>query len=299
MATSLYACDVIDLDYALIDVFTNVALAGNQLAVFFETNDIEEHLLQKLALEMNLSETVFVSASNSDTAKVRYFTTIEELDFAGHPTLGTAILLAERLNLNDKCQVKLQTNKGTVAVELEKKNELWTGWMEQPIPTISHWDKSTELLEILGFKQSILPIEAYDNGISHLFVMLKTPDNVLSIKPDYPALGTICKETRINVFGQTNTGYVSRMFSPFDPAMPEDPACGSAAGPLTAHLLRHRHINSGDMITISQGEKINRPSTLYAKVTGTPNKLETITVGGSAITIGHGKIQLNTTPTPT
>jgi len=72
---------MIDLEYALIDVFTDVALAGNQLAVFFDTDDIDDDILQKLALEMNLSETVFVSHSDSDTARVRYFTTVEERFF--------------------------------------------------------------------------------------------------------------------------------------------------------------------------------------------------------------------------
>lgn len=283
---------MIDLEYALIDVFTDVALAGNQLAVFFDTDDIDDDILQKLALEMNLSETVFVSHSDSDTARVRYFTTVEELDFAGHPTLGTAVLLAERLEFNDICQVALNTNKGSVPVDLEKKDGLWTGWMQQPVPTIKPWGKSSELLDVLGFQNSVLPIDVYDNGISHLFVMLDTADDVLSIEPDFSALGAVCEETRINVFAETNNGYVSRMFSPFDLGMPEDPACGSAAGPLAAHLLRYKKIASGETITISQGEKINRQSTLLAKVIGTGNNLETVSVGGSAVVIGNGNIRL-------
>jgi trans-2,3-dihydro-3-hydroxyanthranilate isomerase len=278
--------------YALADVFTDKPLAGNQLAVFLDAHEMDERLLQPLAREMNLSETVFVfPPERGGTARVRYLTTVEELDFAGHPTLGTAAILAnEHLTDGATAELLLETNRADISVSVTRNGPLFTGWMQQPIPAIRRWDRDDELLSVLGVSHSRLPIDVYDNGIQHLYVTLDNVADVLAIVPDFPALGKVCGPVRINVFAGFGLTYTSRMFSPFDVGVPEDPACGSAAKPLAAHLVRHGDVASGLEVTISQGEKVGRPSTLYATATTSPgsDELAEVRVGGSTVIVGSG-----------
>ena len=106
-------------DYIVLDVFTNVPLQGNQLAVFTDATGIDDALMQRVARELNLSETVFVFAGDGDCdARIRIFTPGAELPFAGHPVLGTAFVVAERLGLD---QVRLGTGRGVVTVVLERR----------------------------------------------------------------------------------------------------------------------------------------------------------------------------------
>src|SRR5512142_2458084 len=119
--------------YVVCDVFTDTPLAGNQLAVFTDAREIPEDDLQRLAREMNFSETVFVFPPESDGhVRMRIFTPSVELPFAGHPTLGTAFVLAGPLQL---VEIRLETGRGTVPVRLEREGARITfGWMEQPLP---------------------------------------------------------------------------------------------------------------------------------------------------------------------
>lgn len=283
--------------YVLADVFTERPLAGNQLAVFMDAPNIDSRLLQPIAREMNLSETVFVFPPESGgSARVRYFTTSEELPFAGHPTLGTAAILAnERFSNDESIDLELETPKMKVPVRLTRARDgeaLFQGWMTQPIPLVQAFERSSELLALLGVSEPVLPVEVYDNGIAHLYVMLETREEVLALQPDITALGRVANGARINVFSGSSDTYTTRMFSPFDIGMPEDPATGSAAGPLATHLLRHGMVDSGAEITISQGERVGRPSTLRAIVEGQQNDIESVRVGGSVVLVGEGVLTI-------
>ncbi len=278
--------------YELIDVFTDQPLAGNQLAVFLHGEDIEEHLLQPLARELNLSETVFLYPSRGNAhARMRIFTTWCELPFAGHPVLGTACVLARAMKQSPAVvDVSLETEKGVVAVKVELSADgPLSGWMDQPIPGFKEWAGSrSALLKILDIPEPIAPIQLYDNGVPHLYVMLPRIDDVLAIQPDFPALRQVSVGARINCFAGADSKYTSRMFAPFDLAHPEDPATGSAAGPLAVHLLRHGIITSEQEITISQGEKVGRPSTLLASAIGKADTLQQVRVGGSSYPVSKG-----------
>jgi trans-2,3-dihydro-3-hydroxyanthranilate isomerase len=281
--------------YVLTDVFTDRPLAGNQLAVFVDAHRMDESLLQPVAREMNLSETVFVfPPANGGTARVRYFTTVEELDFAGHPTLGTAVVLARR-DFGDGAEVVvcLETRRAEVPVRVRRSAGAYTGWMTQPTPSVRPWDGGAALFAALGVAGSALPVEVYDNGICHLYVTLGSIAEVLAVEPDLAALGRTCGHVRVNVFAGAGATFTSRMFSPFDRAMPEDPACGSAAGPLAVHLLRHGVIGSGQEIVISQGECVGRPSTLRALADGDGEAIREVRVGGSAVVVGEGALELD------
>jgi trans-2,3-dihydro-3-hydroxyanthranilate isomerase len=276
--------------YVLADVFTDKPLHGNGLAVFTNAQEIPEHHLQPLAREMNLSETVFVyPADSGGHARMRIFTPTSELPFAGHPTLGTAFVLAAPLQL---IEIRLETGSGIVPVRLEREGaRIVFGWMEQPLPSVEPYEGETELLEVLGVERSELPVELYDNGMRHVYVALSSEDAVAALRPDLGKLSEMPPVLGFNCFAGSGKRWKTRMFAPAG-GVPEDPATGSAAGPLAAHLARHGRIRFGDEIEISQGAEIARPSTLYARVDGSKDQLERVEVGGSAVIVARGEFRL-------
>jgi trans-2,3-dihydro-3-hydroxyanthranilate isomerase len=279
--------------YELIDVFTDKPLTGNQLAVFPHGDKLDDKLLQQVARELNLSETVFLFPPQSEgDMRMRIFTSWCELPFAGHPVLGTACVIARRQSPEGITRIRLETQKDIISVEVTlTPGQAPFGRMDQPIPTIGGWGGSPEeLLRTLNVPEPVIPIEFYHNGVPHLYLMLPNIADVLAIQPSYSALREVCAGARINCFAGEGSTYTSRMFSPFELAMPEDPACGSAAGPLAAHLVLNGVITSGQEITIFQGEKVGRPSTLFASATGEGKELHRIRVGGSCYPIGQGNL---------
>jgi trans-2,3-dihydro-3-hydroxyanthranilate isomerase len=275
--------------YVICDVFTGRPLAGNQLAVFTDARELAEERLQPIAREMNLSETVFVLPPQGDGhARIRIFTPTTELPFAGHPTLGSAFVLAGPLQLTE---IKLETGMGVVPVRVEREGaRISFGWMVQPIPSVEPYGEETALLEALGVERSELPVELYENGPRHVFVRLGSAAEVASVEPD---LGRLLElgEIGVSTFARDGARWKTRVFGP-GLGVPEDPATGSAAGPLAVHLLRHSEIASGEEIEISQGAEIARPSTLYARVIGSPEALESVEVGGEAVIVARGELQL-------
>jgi trans-2,3-dihydro-3-hydroxyanthranilate isomerase len=274
--------------YVVADVFTDTPLAGNQVAVFTDARDLTEDQLQPLARELNLSETVFVYPPEADGhARIRIFTPRVELPFAGHPTLGTAFVLAQPLQLGE---IRLETGRGTVPVVLEREGPRITfGWMEQPLPTIEPYSEEP-VLAALGVERSELPIELYDNGVRHVYVAVASREAVAGLTPDFArfaALGQVC----VNCFAGEGARWKTRMFAP-SAGVQEDPATGSAAGPLAVHLARHGRIGWGDEIAIEQGAEIARPSLLHARAAGSADALERVDVGGSAVVVARGEFRL-------
>ena len=275
--------------YVVCDVFTDTPLAGNQLAVFTDAREIPDDTMQRLAREMNFSETVFVLPSDDGHARIRIFTPTNEMLFAGHPTLGSAFVLAGPLQLDE---IRLETGKGVIPVRLEREGaRIIFGRMEQPLPTIEPYAEADTLLEALGVERSELPVEAYDNGMGHVYVTLGSEDEVAALKPDLSRLTDLPPLLGVNTIAGKGSRWKTRMFAPGG-GVAEDPATGSAAGPLAVHLARHGRIGYGDEIEISQGAEIGRPSTLYARVEGSADKLEKVEVGGSAVVVARGEFRL-------
>jgi trans-2,3-dihydro-3-hydroxyanthranilate isomerase len=280
-----------DFRYVLADVFTDIPLTGNQLAVFTDAREMPEELLQQLAREINFSETVFVlPPEQGGHARIRIFTPAAELPFAGHPTLGTAFVLAAPLQLGE---IRLETGSGIVPVRLDRDETgtITFGRMEQPIPTIEPYGEAGPLFDALGITGSELPVEAYDNGIKHVYLALPTEDDVAALNPDLGRLGELPAAVGFNCFAGSGSKWKTRMFAPGG-GVAEDPATGSAAGPLALHLARHGRIAFGDEIEVSQGAELGRPSTLYAKVDGSPEHVERVEVGGSAAVVARGEFRL-------
>src|SRR3954463_5606409 len=238
-------------DFRIVDVFTDHPLAGNQLAVFAEASDIPDALLQPLAKEIGFAETVFVYPPPAGAdVRMRIFTPAAEIKFAGHPTLGTAVLTGARLG---KDRVVLQTGMGPAPVRLETSAGSATrGTMEQPIPTATPYPDSAELLRAIGVSDSILPGPLSANAIPHVYVTLASPAEVATLSPDLAALARLARGTSLptvgfNVFAGSGREWKTRMFAPAD-GVPEDAATGSAAGPLALHLSRHGMIPWGEEI---------------------------------------------------
>jgi trans-2,3-dihydro-3-hydroxyanthranilate isomerase len=276
--------------YVVADVFTNTPLEGNGLAVFTDARELPEEQLQPLARELNLSETVFVlPAEAGGHARIRIFTPAAELQFAGHPTLGTAFVLAAPLQLEE---IRLETGAGVVPVRLERDGlRIVFGWMSQPLPTVSPVEDDAEVLAALGVERSELPVEVYDNGIQNMYVALASEEEVAALDPDMGRLARIEATLGVSCFAGSGARWKTRMFAPKN-GVPEDPATGSAAGPLALHLARHGRIAFGDEIQISQGAEIGRPSTLHARVEGSADQVERVEVGGSAVVVARGEFRL-------
>src|SRR5437764_13720055 len=276
--------------YVVADVFTDTPLAGNPVAVFTDGRGLEDEQMQRLARELNLSETVFVfPAKAGGTARIRIFTPALELPFAGHPTLGTAFVLAAPLQLDE---IRLETLKGIVPVRLEREEgRIAFGRMVQPVPTWKAFAGEGPLLAALGVERSELPVEEYDNGAQHVYVALGSEDEVARLRPDLNRLAELEGVVGVNCFAGAGGRWKTRMFAPAS-GVPEDPATGSAAGPLALHLARHGWIAFGDEIEITQGVEIDRPSTLYARADGNADNVERVEVGGSAVVIARGELQV-------
>jgi trans-2,3-dihydro-3-hydroxyanthranilate isomerase len=279
------------LRYVVADVFTDRPLAGNQLAVFTDARELRDEQFQPLARELNLSETVYVlPAEKGGHARIRIFTPARELPFAGHPVLGTAFVLAAPLQLDE---IRLETGSGIVPVGLERDGQrLSFGRMAQPIPTVTPFDGDEEaLLRAIGVERSELPVEVYDNGLEHVYVVLPSEDAVAGLRPDLSRLSDLPGVLGINCLAGAGGRWKTRMFAPGG-GVPEDPATGSAAGPLALHLARYGRIAFGDQIEITQGVEIKRPSKLYARVVGSADQVERVEVGGSAVVVARGEFQL-------
>ncbi|MGW2293179.1 PhzF family phenazine biosynthesis protein [Streptomyces violaceorubidus] len=277
-------------EYVVADVFTDVPLEGNPTAVFPDASGLCAGRMQQIARELHLSETVFVLPPELDgDIRVRIFTPVNELPFAGHPTLGTAVVLGAS---HEAKELRMETAKGTVSFELERDHygrtvgaEMW-----QPLPVWEPYDRAAELLTALDLVDtgSTLPVEVYDNGPRHVFVGLDGVPALSSLEPDQRLLARL-PDMAANCFAGSGTHWRLRMFSPAYGVV-EDAATGSAAGALAVHLARHGLVPFGEWIEIRQGVEMGRASTMRARATGTPERIESVQVAGAAVVVARGTL---------
>jgi trans-2,3-dihydro-3-hydroxyanthranilate isomerase len=272
----------VPLDFTIADVFTDTPLTGNQLAVFVDAKGIDDARMQPLAREIGFSETVFVFPDD----RVRIFTPGSELPFAGHPVLGTAFVLA---SLRDEREVTLLTGAGPVPLVFDEHGR---GTMRQPLPTVSPWSGDTaELFASLGVAGSRFPVDEYVNGPSHLYVVLSSIEEVVALRPDIGRLAAAAPSSTVSCVAGEASNWKSRVFAP-GVGVSEDPATGSAAGPLAVHLCRHGLVPWGTEITITQGVELQRASTLYARATGSDSLVESVEVSGDTVIVGRGTFHI-------
>jgi trans-2,3-dihydro-3-hydroxyanthranilate isomerase len=282
--------------YVVLDVFTAVALHGNPVAVFTDAAGLSDDVMQRAARELNLSETVFLFDDDEGTpdgavdARARIFTPAVELPFAGHPVLGTAFVVGAWTGAEE---VRLRTGAGVVPITLRRQGgEIVFGEMSQPIPRWEPFARAADLLAALGVERAALPVEVYDNGPHHVMVAVDDPEIVAGLHPNLEALRAL-GAVGVSCFAMTDErGVATRMFAPAL-GVAEDPATGSAAGPLALHLCRHGRIGFGDWIEIRQGVEIGRPSILHAMAAGSPAAVTRVAVGGCAVVVARGEYRLD------
>ena len=299
------------LPYRIVDVFTDHMFGGNPLAVFFDGRGLSETEMQALAREMNLSETTFVLPPDdpANDFRVRIFTPGRELPMAGHPTIGTAVVLAREKMLpagGETLTIRLEEKVGPIPVRLEMKNGVPDKiWMTQPRPTFGPvFPNSAAVAEMLGIDpadiRNDLPIEVVSCGMPFLFVPVRDLATMrrLNFNKDlsHRALDPLgVQEVFVFAMEVENTGSTvhSRMFAP-ELGIPEDPATGGASGPLGSYLVRHGVVSARPKASIvsEQGIEMGRPSFIHIEITQEANEITEVKVGGQTVFVGGGEIEL-------
>lgn len=270
------------LRYTIVDVFTSTPLEGNALAVFTGGDGLDDATMQALARETNLSETTFLQRAEQDgTARCRIFTSRNELPFAGHPVLGTAWVIARATPIHT---VGLETGVGTIPVRIERDGGFVTrAMMTQPDPLFGPpEDDRAAIASALGTDLSDDPVLAA-NGIRHLLCPVASLDDV---QPDASALARLSSTTVVAYTPPNGRDVSVRVFAPGDGVL-EDPATGSAAGPLAVHLLSAGAIEPG-RLDVHQGAFVERPSLIEVEVAAD----EPPRVGGSCVVVARGQFEI-------
>jgi trans-2,3-dihydro-3-hydroxyanthranilate isomerase len=307
------------LAYAIVDVFAEQKYAGNPLAVFQDRVGLSQAQMQQIAREINYSETTFIqcdravpsdeSASPGSTYRVRIFSPMEELPFAGHPTLGTAFVIQQLLIGQPVPDLRLQLNVGEIPVRIDyKDNQPDILWMQQNQPTFGDCFEVEPIAAVLNLEPSDIddrsPIQSVSTGLPFILVPLRTLAALQKMRlnrdryealiahTEAKALFMFCPETR------DPTHHLSaRMFADAL-GIPEDPATGSANGCLAAYLIQYCQqfsqfqTGSADRVAIDlrveQGYEIHRPSLLFLRAAATPEAI-VIHVGGQVVWVARGE----------
>ncbi|HWO90948.1 MAG TPA: PhzF family phenazine biosynthesis protein [Methylomirabilota bacterium] len=290
----------------IVDVFTDQALAGNQLAVVLDAGDIPADVMQRVAREMNFSETTFVMAPTEagHAARVRIFTPGTELPFAGHPTVGTAWVLATQgLVPGGALEFTLEESVGPVPVRGERTPTGITFWMTHPPLTfgevIGHRGR---IAESIGLQESDLvpdvPLQVASTGVEFLYMALKdrhAVDSAVSDKIQMRKAYDGREALPIFLFAADGANRLySRMFAPDIIGVDEDPATGSASGPLGAFAVKYGLVPYARRVAITseQGTKMGRRSIIHILLEyGTDGEVPTrIEVGGSVMPVVVGTL---------
>ncbi|HEX8174493.1 MAG TPA: PhzF family phenazine biosynthesis protein [Pyrinomonadaceae bacterium] len=302
-----------------LDVFTKNAFSGNPLAVFPEAEGIEESSMQKIAREMNLSETVFVLPAQDERAlrRLRIYTPARELPMAGHPVVGTWNLLAREGVVpqpeggDGLVRVHQELGIGVLPVDIEFKNNepsrvVMTQGEYKTLGSVEGAHERAEIERAIGlspedFDES-LPIEVVSTGISFLLVPVNSLLALSRCRINSTLLSAIYKghgATGCCVFTrETREGGESRahmrMFAP-DDNIPEDPATGSCAGALSSYLVYQGALDLQPSegvfrFRIEQGDFIERPSRIDAEIRGERGRVEEVRVGGSSVIVAEGHL---------
>ena len=281
--------------FRLVDVFTPRPLAGNQLCVVPESVGLEAETMRALAGEIGFSETTFVSEAGGDRYAMRIFTPGQELPFAGHPTLGTAfVLVSEGLITSPAIQV-VAAGEFPVEVDLDAG----TAWMTQLPAVLGEPFADRDLLaRAAGLEPTDLhpdlPSRVVNAGLRHLIVPVRDLEALRSADRQGPLVGEVCRLSggeAMYLFAVTDEGATARMFDR-ELGVGEDPATGSAAGPLGAYLAEHGLAGMPHRrVLIRQGEQVGRPSELHVEVSREAGAWRP-RVGGGVHVVGSGEFVL-------
>lgn len=298
-----------ELQYHLVDVFTDKKFGGNQLAVFTDGEVLEDKLMQDIAAELNISETVFVLPPDdpTNTVKLRIFTPRSEVPFAGHPTIGTAFVLRRLNHIRRDGLMHFEENVGPIMIQVTTNadNTIQVD-MYQPIPEFGPIFKDRQgIAEMLSINVNGLledyPIQVLSAGVPFVFVPLRDMETIRKVKLNLDLWERyLSKGSAPNVFVFTmqtelpDSTVHSRMFAPAM-GITEDPATGAASGPLGAYLVKYGLVNTIDSLAMvsEQGFEINRPSLINIAVTAAEDEITGVRIGGFCEYVGHGVIDVD------
>ncbi|MBI3490282.1 MAG: PhzF family phenazine biosynthesis protein [Acidobacteria bacterium] len=297
------------------DVFTDHLFGGNQLAVFLDGRGLSAETMQAVAKEMNFSETTFVLPPETPgtpgiDVRMRIFTPSEELPMAGHPTIGSTFALARSgVIARGREQFVFGLGIGPVPVSLTwAKDDLSFAWMTQPTPTfgdpIADPSGAAKALSLpsAAVAGTALPVQVVSCGVPFLFVPLTTRSAVDGASVNRDALDQLLGSENTSAHGvfvfskqpgDDRATVYSRMFAP-EIGVAEDPATGSASGPLGCYLVRHKAVapeQAGAMLSL-QGVKMGRPSHVHISIGLEKGEIASVRVGGEAVLAGEGTLYL-------
>ena len=303
-------------EFVQLDVFTQTALAGNPLAIFPDARGLNDGEMQALAREMNLSETTFILPRDAATEagegkKVRIFTVEQELPFAGHPTLGTALHLyasESRSNSTKSDQVTLDLKAGKISVRFtvnsdnaghERVDGQVFGEMRQRDPEFGTILSRKDVADVIGVEADEIasewPIQAVSTGLTFTIVPFRNRKTLSDLKFNYAQAAEFLKSSGANFFyflcPERREGRLearARMFFYGG----EDPATGSAAGCAASWMVQHEVAKSDEQVLIRQGIECRRPSEMYVRATREGERVTNVCVGGYAVEILRGTVVL-------
>lgn len=292
-----------NLSFEVYDVFSANKFLGNQLAVFKDARGLSDEQLQQIANEMNYSETTFVYPDDNglytNPVRTRIFNTYEEMPFAGHPTLGTAMAISQWRNNIDK--VVLQLDVGPIPIDFKTDENGIVGTMSQVDPTFSNVHTAAEIAVIIGLDVSDIdmdiPPQSVNTGISRALVMLKSLEAVRRMTVDWEMLDRWNEGQDMKVrsiYALTREVEAGADFHARQPRrnLVDDPVTGSSGGPAIAWLVRQELVSSRETITIEQGFEVNRGGEMYVSARLENDKVTNVLVGGRAVRSIEGILEI-------
>lgn len=301
-----------------LDVFTDELFAGNQLAVFPDAGELPSRLMQVIAREMAFSETTFVlpPETPSTDIRMRIFTPSAEMPMAGHPVIGSTFALARAgLIAPARTQWTFGLNIGPLVVDLEwRASELSFVWMTQRLPQFGRtFDQVDAIAQAVGvsaddIRSTKLPVQEISCGIPYVLVPMRSRQAVDQAIPDAKALTELARQagtSHVAVYlfttdrgeGRDQAAVYTRMFAP-GLGVFEDPATGSASGPLGCYLVRHSVIpadRARDILNL-QGVHMGRPSRIRTAIETTGEAISRVRVGGSSVFVAEGMLRVDQRP---
>ncbi len=288
--------------YHVVDVFTTTPMQGNALAVFPDATGMESATMQRVARELNLSETTFVlpQESRDGATRVRIFTPASELTFAGHPTIGTAFVMRRRGIVDVSARTfALHENVGRVPIRVDGGEDPILWLTTPPIRKLAEFSRE-RCARALSLRPERLvmgvPCEQLSAGSPLIFVAVKERADVDAAQLDGAIYAELVRPSReatsLFVFAPTESGAYSRMFAP-QFGIIEDPATGGATGPLAAFMMKHGLAATADgtRLLSEQGVKMGRRSLLHVLVHGEGGR-DGIEVGGNVVHLAQGTMEL-------
>lgn len=292
------------------DVFTDRAFGGNQLAVFTDGRGLSADEMQTLTREMNYPESTFVVPPDLPGAaqRVRIFTPGRELPMAGHPTVGTAFVLAQRGEFavrDGQTEVTLQLGIGAVKVTVEARDGapqfVWMAHREPEFGAVR--DDRERIASALGISPEDIdadyPLQVVSTGLPFLFVPLRSLAAAGRCRPNEAVLGGLFADAEPVMLFMFTSETVSpdaaihaRMFGPHVIGVPEDPATGAAAAPLGAYVARYGVLPRAAhmQFVCEQGLEMGRPSQIHVEVRADGERITGLRIGGQAVIVGEGDL---------